>query len=295
MKPAPFQYVAPSTVDEALSVLVQHGYDAKLLAGGQSLVPTMNFRLAQPGFLIDLNRIPELDFVRPAANGALDVGAMTRQRTIERSDLASRCAPLLHAVMPSIAHVQIRNRGTIGGSLAHADPAAELPAVAVALDATLLLRNRNGERKVEASDFYLGLFTTDLAPDEMLMAVEFPPMLPRSGWGFEEFSRRAGDYAIAGCAAVVRLDESGLCEDVRLVYFSVGEVPLVAPHAAQPLVGRQPTQERIAEAALSAATLDIDPTGDIHASADYRRHLAHILARRVLAQAFTRAAAGAPE
>ncbi len=289
MKPAPFAYFAPATADEALSLLAEHGYDAKLLAGGQSLIPTMNFRLAQPAVLVDLNRVQELFSLEPSADGGLAIGAMTRQRTVERSPLVAARAPLLHAVMPWIAHAQIRNRGTIGGSLAHADPAAELPAVAVALNAQIGIRSSHGPRWTAARDFFVGLFTTDLAPDELLVGVRFPPLPPRSGWGFAEFARRAGDYALAGCAALITLDAQGKCADARLVFLSVGEGPVAAVQAQAALHGELPTPERIADAARTAAHHDIDPLGDIHASAAYRRHLAEVLARRVLAQAAERA------
>jgi carbon-monoxide dehydrogenase medium subunit len=290
MKPAPFAYFAPASADEALALLAEHGYDAKLLAGGQSLIPTMNFRLAQPGVLIDLNRVAELFFLDATADGGLAIGAMTRQRTVERSALAAERAPLLHATMPWIAHVQIRNRGTIGGSLAHADPAAELPAVAVALDAQIGIRSARGTRWTSARDFFVGLFATDLGPDELLAEIRVPPLPPRSGWGFAEFARRAGDYAIAGCAAVLTLDAQGACRDARLVFLSVGEGPVVAAQAQAALLGEPPTAERIAQAARAAAHDEIDPLGDIHASAAYRRHLAEVLARRVLTQAAERAA-----
>ena len=285
MKPAPFAYFAPASTEEALALLGEHGYDAKLLAGGQSLVPTMNFRLAQPAVLIDLNRIAPLFYITEQPAGGLSIGAMTRQRSVERSELVARHAPLLHAAMPWIAHVQIRNRGTIGGSLAHADPAAELPAVAVALNARFRIRNTGGERWVPAQEFYIGLFTTDIAPDEMLVEVEIPPLAPRTGCAFDEFARRRGDYALAGCAATLTLDEAGRCADVRLVYLSVGEGPVLAVSAAQALLGETPTPARLAEAARAAAASDIEPLGDIHASAAFRRHLAQVLARRVLENA----------
>ena len=178
MKPAPFQYAAPNSLHEALSILAEHGYGAKPLAGGQSLVPTMNFRLAQPSVLVDLNNIPDLSFIRLGLDGSLHIGAMTRHSTVEHDPLVAQHVPLLHETMPHIAHRQIRNRGTIGGSLAHADPSAELPAVAVALEARFRLLSQAGERWVAASDFYQGLFTTDLATGELLVEVAFPPAPP---------------------------------------------------------------------------------------------------------------------
>lgn len=289
MKPAPFQYFAPTSTAEALTLLVEHGYDAKLLAGGQSLIPTMNFRLAQPAVLIDLNNIPELAYIQPSADGGLRIGAMTRQRSLEKSDLIVQRTPLLHATMPYIAHAQIRNRGTIGGSLAHADPAAELPVIAVALNAQLKVQNKRGERWVSAEDFYVALFATDLAPDEILAEIVLPPLLPRTGWSIQEVARRRGDYAIVGVAATVRLDEGGRCVDARIVLLSVGEGPTQARQAMSILQGEQPTSALITAAAETCATRDIDPTADIHASVAFRRHLAKVLTKRALTEAFQRA------
>ena len=291
MKPAPFRYLAPTTLDEAVDALSTHGYDAKLLAGGQSLIPTMNFRLAQPAVLIDLNRIPDLATIAPTAAGGLRIGAMTRQRQVERSAEVARIAPLLYATMPYIAHVQIRNRGTVGGSLAHADPAAELPAVVAALGGQLHVRGVKGERVIYARDFYVGLFATDLAPDEMVVAVELPPLPPRHGWAIQEVARRRGDYALVGVAIQVTLDAVGRCADANLVYFSVGEGPVAASSAAQLLQGETPTAAAIDAAAEQVATKDLDPPSDIHATAAFRRHLARVLGRRALVEAFSRAGA----
>ncbi|MFN8465211.1 MAG: xanthine dehydrogenase family protein subunit M [Caldilineaceae bacterium] len=287
MKPAPFQYYAPTTVEEALTLLADNAGDGKLLAGGQSLVPAMNFRLAQPAALIDLNGVNELAYIRADGSG-LQIGAMTRQRSLERSPQVAQIAPLLAATMPHIAHTQIRNRGTLGGSLAHADPAAELPAVMVALDASFHLANLEGHRVLGAADFYQGLFTTALEPDEMLVRIDISALPPGSGWSFHEFARRHGDYAIVGVAAVVQVDANGRCTAARLVYLSVGEGPTAAPQAAAALIGATPTTEVIAAAANIAAQQDIDPLGDIHASVAYRRHLVEVLGRRALTDAFAR-------
>jgi carbon-monoxide dehydrogenase medium subunit len=289
MKPAPFRYLAPTSIDEALAALSAHGYEAKLLAGGQSLIPAMNFRLAQPGVLIDLNRIPKLGYIEPMPDGGLRIGAMARQRQVEQSALVAERAPLLTAAMPLIAHVQIRNRGTIGGSLAHADPAAELPAVASALAATLVVQGPDGERRIEASDFYVGLFATDLAPDEMLIAIEVSPQPAQSGFSILEITRRHGDYALAGVALQVEMDDAMRCRAARIAYFSVGEGPVMATSAAAMLVGERPSPALIEAAAQQAATVDLDPPADIHASVRYRRHLAQVLGRRALAEAFARA------
>lgn len=292
MKPAAFEYHRPDTVDEALALLAEHGYDAKLLAGGQSLVPAMNFRLAAPAVLIDLNRIPGLDGVAEA-DGGVRIGAMVRQRAAERSPLVASRAALLAETLPYVAHAQIRNRGTIGGSIAHADPAAELPAVMLALDARFHLRGPNGTRVVTAGDFFTGLFGTALEAEEMLVEVEIPTAAPRTGWAFDEVSRRHGDYALAGIAATVQVDDAGRCTSARIALLSVGDGPVLAAEAAAALVGSEPTEGAIRAAAEAAAQRDIDPPGDIHASPAYRRQLVDVLVRRVLPRAFARAAGGA--
>lgn len=305
MKPAPFEYHAPGSVDEVMELLGEHGSDAKLLAGGQSLVPTMNFRLSEPSVLVDLNRVDGLSYVRggakdgPAGSGApadsgtpsppLRIGAMTRQSAVERSPEVATRAPLLAAAMPHIAHPQIRNRGTIGGSLAHADPAAELPAVAVALGARMTIRGQGGERQVGAADFFEGLFTTALGPEDLLVEIEVPPLPPRTGWAFQEVARRHGDYALVGVAATVTSSSDGRCEAARIVFLSVGGGPVTATGAQDLLAGGPLDDERIAEAARLAARQDIDPVGDMHASPAYRRHLAEVLARRALGEARQRA------
>lgn len=289
MKPAAFKYYAPTTVEEALAHLSEHGYDAKVLAGGQSLIPMMNFRLAQPSVLVDLNNVSELFYIRPDESGGLRLGAMTRQSQVEHDPLVAERAPLIHEAMPNVAHQVIRNRGTFGGSIAHADPAAELPAVSVALNGRFRLRGQAGERWVSADEFFVALFTTVLEADELLVEVAVPPMPPRSGWSFLEVARRRHDFALVGVTAVVTLDDKDQCEQARLVLFSVGDGPMEARQAARLLGGRVPTAETIRAAAETAANADIDPGSDIHASAEYRRYLAKVLARQALTQAFERA------
>lgn len=289
MKPAPFQYFAPTSLDQALDLLERYNYDAKPLAGGQSLVPAMNFRLARPGVLVDLNRVPDLAFVRPGSDGGLRIGAMTRQRQVERDPLVAERAPLIHETMPHIAHPQIRNRGTFGGSLAHADPAAELPAVLTALQGRFRLASKRGQRWLGADEFFVDFFTTALEPDELLVEIAVPPLPARTGWSFQEVARRHGDFAMAGLATLVTLDEQGRVQEARLVYLSVGDGPVTARQAAQVLQGQEPTEEAIQEAAEVAARQDVDPVSDIHASADYRRHLVKVLARRTLRVAVQRA------
>src|SRR5574341_1794586 len=237
MKPASFEYYAPTTIEEALSHLAQHGYDAKVLAGGQSLIPMMNFRLVQPSILVDLNNIPELVYIHPDENGGLRLGAMVRHHQVETDPLVEKRAPLLHETMPHIAYPQVRNRGTFGGSISHADPSAELVSVSVALDGRFRLRSQNGERWVPASEFFIGLFTTVLEPDELLVEISLPSMPARSGWSLMEVARRPHDFALAGVAVVVRLDENSRCEQARIVFLSAGESPMPASRAAGSLKG----------------------------------------------------------
>lgn len=287
MKPAAFEYFAPDTRAAALALLAEHE-DAKPLAGGQSLVPAMNFRLARPAALIDLNRIADLGGI--SATGSLRVGAMTRQAALENNADVERLAPLVAEAMPFVAHAPIRNRGTIGGNLAHADPASELPAVMVALGARFRLQSSTGERWVDADGFFLGLFATILEPGELLVEIEIPKPAGRSGHAFIEVARRHGDYALAGAAAAVRVNDGGECIEARLVLFGVGEGPWLASRANDLVAGDKPDAGRIA-AAAEAVRSDVDPPSDIHASSSYRRHLAGVLSRRVLERAFERALA----
>ncbi|NLF64935.1 MAG: xanthine dehydrogenase family protein subunit M [Chloroflexi bacterium] len=289
MKPAPFTYIAPTSLEEALAALDQHGYDAKLLAGGQSLIPVMNFRLAQPAVIVDLNGVSELGHLQRNEAGGLRLGAMVRQRMLELDETIAALAPLLHEAMPHVAHPQIRNRGTLGGSLAHADPAGELPVITVALEARFCLRRLGGERWVSAEDFYQGLFMTALEPEEILVEVAIPPLPAQTGYAFLEVARRHGDYAQAGVAALVTVDGEGVCRQARLVYLNLGEIPRVAYRAAALLIDQPLSPELIAEAANQAAQEEIDPTADIHATVAYKRHLAEVLGRRALQQAAQRA------
>ncbi len=293
MKPAPFDYYAPTSLEAALAALAEQGGDASLLAGGQSLAPVMNFRLAQPAVLIDLNGLPELDYVRRESDGRIRIGSMTRQRTLERHPLIAQYAPLLHEAMPTIAHPQIRNRGTIGGSLAHADPAAELPVILLALDGRVKLQKTGGERWVHGRDFFTDLFTTARAEDEILTEIELPPLPPRTGVAFTEVARRHGDYALSGVAAVVTLDAQGICTAARLVYLNAGDTPRLAVQAAALLVG-QAADEALFTAVSQAIQPEITPTTDIHATAAYKRHLASVLTARVLPVAFARAVLPVP-
>jgi carbon-monoxide dehydrogenase medium subunit len=288
VKPPVFDYHRPATLEEALALLAERP-DAKPLAGGQSLIPAMNFRLAAPAVLVDLNGLTELAGITGDADGGVRLGAMTRHREVERSPLVGRLAPLLAETMPHVAHPQIRNRGTIGGSLAHADPAAELPAVMVALEATVVLRSRHGERRLAAEDFFTGLFATALEAGELITAIEIPALPRRSGSAFEEMARRHGDYALVGVAAVVTLDGAGRAAGARIALFSVGEGPVLARRAMAALADTALGADTLAAAAALSGGEDIDPPGDIHASASYRRQLARVLTRRALERAAARA------
>lgn len=291
MKPAAFDYHRPDSLDEALALFSELGADAKPLAGGQSLVPAMNFRLARPGVLVDLNRIESLAGIEETADGGLRIGAMTRQRAVERSPAVARRAPLLADAMPWIAHPQIRNRGTIGGSLAHADPSAELPAVMLALDARIVVGSRAGARTIAASEFFTGILSTALEPTELLTAVELPPPREHAGAAFVEVARRHGDYALVGVGAVIVLDRGGACSEARVALLSIGDTPVLARSAMAVLAGQRPGATAIEEAARAAAERDVDPPADIHASSAYRRHLTRVLVGRALRSALARAAA----
>ena len=290
MKPASFEYRAPGSLDEALS-LVQDNADAKILAGGQSLVPAMNFRVVQPTMLIDLNPVAGLSYIEAGSDG-LRIGAMTRERRIEFDPLVPQRAPLLAEAIKFVAHPQIRNRGTLGGSLANADPAAELPVVMVALRARLKVRSAIAERWVDAKDFFQGLFTTALASDEILVEIVVPDSQPRTGWSFLEVAPRPGDYAMMGVAALITLDSGAKCSEARLVYLNAGDGPVEAVEAAAMLAGREPGDAVFKKAAALASEKEMNPFGNIHASAAYQRHLASVLTQRALHQAWARADTG---
>ena len=289
MRPAPFEYFAPRTVEDALDLLARHGGDAKLLAGGQSLVPMMNMRLVRPGVVVDLNRVAALGGVREDARG-LRLGALVRQHALERDARIAAAAPLLAEAAPLIGHLQTRARGTVGGSLVHADPAAELPACMIALDAVFHLRSARAQRASRAQDFFRGLLATALEPDELLAEIEVPgPPASRTGHGFAEVARRHGDFALAGACTVLALDAAGVCRHARLVIFGVGDGPHLARTTAA-LVGERPSAARLAEVGRAAAG-EIDARGDLHATAEYRRRVAAGLAARALGSAAARAEA----
>jgi carbon-monoxide dehydrogenase medium subunit len=288
MIPGKFDYVAAGSIDEALSLLRQHGDGAKLLAGGHSLVPLMKLRLAQPEVLIDISRLPGLGEIRQA-NGGLAIGATATYRQIVESSAVRESAPLLAQAAAGIGDPQVRNRGTIGGNLAHADTASDLPAVALALDAELVARGPNGERTIRASDFFRGMFATALAPDELLTEIRLRPLARGSGAAYRKFDQPASRYAIVGVAAVARLD-GGRIADVAVAVTGAGERPARAAAAERALRGQAASEESIGRAAEAAAE-GIEFLGDIHASADYRRHLVRVYTRRALQDA-VRAAGG---
>ncbi|ETX04222.1 MAG: hypothetical protein ETSY2_30025 [Candidatus Entotheonella gemina] len=288
MKPAPFDYYAPSDVGEALSLLTEHGDDAKLLAGGQSLMPMMNMRLATPQVVVDINRIAGLAGIAQASDGGLTIGAMTRQRTVERSGEVRQRCPLLADAMPWLGHFQIRNRGTIGGSVVHAYPAAELPAVMVALEAELVLRSAERERVVPADEFFVTFLTTATEPDELLTEIRLPAWSAAWGWDIQEVSRRQGDFAMVGSVAMVQVDDAETCRAARLVLFGVGESPVRVASAEARMVGQRLDDALLQEVA-EIVTEALDPEGDIHASATYRKEVGGVMARRTLQQARQRA------
>ncbi len=282
MKPPPFEYHAPREVDEALELLGRYGGDAKVLAGGQSLMPLLNFRLSRPAALVDLNRVPSLAGIRED-DGVVRVGAMTRQRAIEFSDVIRRRVPLLAEATRLVGHLPIRTRGTIGGSIAHADPAAEYPTVLTALDGEVIVRGPRGERRVKARDLFQTYLTTSLGADEILTEVVLPAMEPRAGFAFEEFSRRHGDFAIVGIAAIV-VGDGRRCTMARLATAGAGPVPTRLRAAEEILESRGLGEDSVTAAALRASEL-VEPDSDIHASAEYRKNLAGVLTERALRRA----------
>jgi CO/xanthine dehydrogenase FAD-binding subunit len=287
MKPAPFTYILASSLDHALRLKAEHGEEARFLAGGQSLIPAMNFRLARPAVLIDINHIPELAGVDRSEADEIRLGAMTRYRALERDGDFLKACPLFAEALPQIAHPPIRNRGTVGGNFSHADPASELPAVAIAMGARMRIKSSRGERELAASDFFVGLLTTDIQADEMLVEIVLPKTPPRSGSCFMELARRRGDFALAGVAAIVGLDEDDRCTHLRLALCGVGETPVDASAAASSLIGQKCTDAAI-EVIAADVQKALQPTGNIHASPQYQRHIAGVLTRRAIATAYER-------
>jgi carbon-monoxide dehydrogenase medium subunit len=290
MKPAPFAYDDPTTVAEAAAILSRHGDEAKALAGGQSLVPMLALRLARFERHVDLNRIAELQAIE-RVDGKVRIGSMVRQSVAERDTTIATDAPLLARALPHIGHFQIRNRGTIGGSIAHADPASELPAVALALDAELEIARAGATRKIAASEFFLSMWTTVVQDDELLVAVHVPVRNPRSGFAIEELARRHGDFAIAGVACSVSLGNDGSVERAAIGMFGLGPTPLRAAAAEGALSGQLPTELDLDEVANLAMT-DAEPFDDIHATSEYRRAVGAHLTRTALQRALEEASNG---
>jgi CO/xanthine dehydrogenase FAD-binding subunit len=288
MKPAPFEYFAPVDLAEVLDLLARYGDEAKILAGGQSLIPLMNMRLARPGVVIDINRLSDLTYISLGANGAVTIGALTRQRAIERSSLIQQHNPLLAAAMPSIGHFQIRNRGTVGGSIVHADPAAELPALSRALDAEFVLRSAKTQRVMNAADFFLSYLSTAIEPGEMLTEIRLPAWKSQWQWGFQEVCRREGDFALVGAVALLQMDDDTVCQAVRLTMFGVGGTPVRLQRAEEMLSGRQ-VDDRLLDAVAKVVAHELQPDSDIHASAEYRKEVGGVVARRALEAALGKA------
>ncbi len=288
MKPPKFEYFAPTTLSEATALLDEYGDDAKVLAGGQSLMPLINMRLVRPKVVVDINRVSQLSHISVAPDGGLAIGALTRQREVEHSSLVRENNPLLSEVLPFIGHVPIRNRGTVGGSMVHADPAAELPAVSVALGAEFVLASTSNKRVVRAADFFFGYLTTALEPAEVLTEVRVPALKGSWGWGFQEVCRREGDFAMVGAITLVELDEDRSCKDARITMFGVGGTPVRVKQAEEMLVGCQ-VSSRTLEDVARLVSEELEPGSDIHASAQYRKEVGGVLARRTLEAALHRA------
>jgi len=286
VKPARFEYFCPRTVDEAVELLAQYGDEGKVLAGGQSLVPLMNMRLARPAVIIDINRIEGFGDLRER-NGILRFGALTRQRAAERSPVVAERCPLLRDALRLVGHAQIRNRGTIGGSIAHADPAAELTAILSALDGEVTARSAGGTRTIAAADLFVTYLTTTLDPRELIVEIRIPALSLGAGWSWMEIARRHGDFALAG-VGVVLATRRGTIAEARIALTGVGPTPVRAGAAERLLVGHAPSDPLWTEAAEAVRTA-VTPDGDIHASAEYRKHVSGVLAQRALREAYSRA------
>jgi CO/xanthine dehydrogenase FAD-binding subunit len=286
MKPAAFDYVIADSIDMVIASLADGGGDAKIIAGGQSLVPMLNFRLLRPSVLIDINRIGDLAFIEEAEEN-IRVGALTRHYQLETSPVIARHLPVLASAMTHVAHLAIRNRGTIGGSLSHADPAAELPMMALLLDAELHIASASGKRTIAARDFFMGALTVNLARDDIVTETVLPKLPPKTGWGFEEVARRSGDFALAAAAATLTLS-AGVVSQARIALTGVGATPVRAAEAEVLLVG-QALEPGLIDRVIDAVRAAIEPDTDLHASSNYRRHLGGVLAGRAVSAAWRRA------
>jgi carbon-monoxide dehydrogenase medium subunit len=282
-----FEYHSPDTIDEVLALLAEHGDEAKVMAGGQSLVPLLAMRLARPAQVVDINRVGGMSEIDANGDGVA-FGALVRERAAERSRIVRDQLPLLAEALPFIGHAAIRTRGTVGGTVAHADASAEIPCVLAVLEGSVVARSARGERTIAASDFFQGHFTTALDDDECVVEVRMPSMDPSTGYAFQEVARRHGDFALVGVAATIALGADGRIADSRIALMGVADVPHRARAAEAELVGAEPTAEAFA-AAAQTATADLTPGSDIHGSAAYRRHLAAVTVRRTLTTAAERA------
>jgi CO/xanthine dehydrogenase FAD-binding subunit len=290
LKPAPFKYEKPKTLEEALLALQQHGGDTKILAGGQSLLPLLNFRMLRTSCLIDINGLKELDFMRQDGRGGLRLGALTRHHTLETSPAVRQAFPMLAMAMTHVAHLAIRNRGTIGGSLTHADPAAELPMMALLLNAEIHSRSVKGTHVYKAQDYFLAPLTPALAEDQIVTEVDLPPLPPETGWGFEELSQRQGDFAIAAAAATIAA-KGGKIVEARIALMGVDQTPVRLRDLEARLLGQAYSND-LAKDAANEASRSVEPNSDLKASADLRRHLVAVQTERVLNAAWSSAGKG---
>jgi len=289
VKPKPFKYFKPHTLAHALELLSEYGDDAKVLAGGQSLVPMMNFRVVNPDVILDLNNIESLDWIELKKDcKELGLGAMVRQRTLELDQVLSEKWPIFSDAISHIGHFQIRNQGTIGGSIAHFDPAAELPALLIAMGGSVTLNNKNNSRVIQAKDFFIGPFQTVIEPDEILTGIKFSLMPETSGYSLVEISRQEGAFAMAGAISIIATDSIGNCKDVRLTLYGISDVPYVCDNVVSALVGHHPSKVDLREI-VTNSTQEIDYMSDIHASKELRKHFAKVLAYRALNEGYERA------
>jgi 2-furoyl-CoA dehydrogenase FAD binding subunit len=290
MKPSAFEYFTPSTVREAIELLRSHGDEAKILAGGQSLIPMMNFRVARPKVLIDINKIKELNYIREE-KGELVIGGLTRERTLEVSPVVKKKCPILAEAISYIGHLPIRTRGTIGGSLVHADPSAEIPIIVCGLGGKMKVVGPSGERTLGADEFFMTYLTSALEAAEILVEVRIPILPVNAGWSFMEFSRRHGDFGIVAVASILYLENKELCRKASIALGGVAPTPLRAGEAESLLAGRVITEELIKEAGVKAAQAT-DPESDYHASAEYRKDMARVFTQRSLKEAWNKAKGG---
>ncbi|WNS73647.1 xanthine dehydrogenase family protein subunit M [Bacillus sp. DTU_2020_1000418_1_SI_GHA_SEK_038] len=285
MKPATFDYHCPSNLEEAVKLLNEFGSEGKIIAGGQSFIPILNMRMSEPGCLIDINQVTELKGIR-IEDGVVKIGALTTQRELEQHEDIRKHIPLLVEAAQYIGHVQTRNRGTVGGSVAHADPSAELPLSFLALDSEIVITSADGSRTTSINDFFITYLTTELMPEEILTEIHVPLSQP-AGYAFEEFSRRHGDFALVAAACLLSVDDAGIIDQARIVLGGVDAVPLLAEDAMEYLIGKTLTED-ILEKTVEIAVNDADPDADLHASKEYRLQLTKVMTRKALLKAYNR-------